>query len=133
MWYDYIMLVSMSAKTIVIHISRGLAYATFPIGAFLFSLFVLTASEHSLDFSTFANVLLNISAIFLFFIPPIIILFLHPVSKHSNAGIQQSTDQARVAKIEKYLPHVFIIIILAGIGVVAFFLSVIFMGAVSGA
>ena len=124
---------SESAKRIVAHISRGLAYATFPVGVFLFSLFVLSASQHDLDFTTFENILLNISAFLLFFIPPIIILFFHPSPKHSNAGIRQNTDQAQITRIEYYLPDLLIIIFLAGIGFVLLFLSVLFMGAVFGA
>ncbi len=108
-----------NVKKIGIHIARGLAYVTFPMGIFLFSLFILSASQHALDFSTFGNVLLNILAFLFFFIPPTVILFLHPLPKqNANTGIK------------RYLPHLVIILVLAIIALVPFLYELLFITAI---
>ena len=111
------MVVSENTKRTIVHISRGLAYVTFPVGVFLFALFVLSALQDDLDFTTFGNILLNILAFLLFFIPPIVILFLHPPQK----------DQTANAEIKCYLPHIAIIAILAVIVLVPFLYLLMFI------
>ena len=121
------MAVSENAKNIVIHLCRGLAYVTFPIGVFLFALFIISASQHDLDFTTIGNVLLNVLAFLFFFIPPMIILFLHPSPQKASGLAGINTNRAMTSGIKYYLPHVAIIVIFAVIVLIPFFYVLMFI------
>lgn len=114
------MAVSENAKRTIVHIFRGLAYIAFPIGVFLFALFILSASQNDLDFTTFGNDLLNILAFLLFFIPPAIILFLHPPQKNKIVNAEINTNSTTTFGTKNYMPHIAIIAILAVIVLVPF-------------
>jgi hypothetical protein len=113
-------------KNIFVHMLRGISYLSFPVGVFLFAVFILSALDHDLDFSTTINVLLNVSAFLLFFIPPLIILFLHP-SPASNAATEEKGDSSKLANNTHYLPHVAIIAILAALVLAPLFLLLTFL------
>lgn len=120
-------------KNIVIHVLRGVSYIAFPIGVALFAFFLISWNE--LDFTTFRNILINISAILLFFIPPIIILFLHSSIKHPNEGFLLNTTQAKTGNIWFDRSYLLVVITLFAFGVSLLFcgfMYLIFFGFVLG-
>jgi len=118
-------------KNIFVHISRGLAYITFPAGVFLTANFLFSLQVYSLFDLSIGDVLFDVSGIAIFIASMATILFLHP-QKASDANVVPRATRTLGGKIVFYLPHILILIFLATIGCTLLLLFFYFMASVFG-
>jgi hypothetical protein len=121
------MTISNNTKRIAIHILRVASYIIFPIGCFVFGIFLLSASQGLLD-SNIGDVLFYILILGLFFGPPAVILLVHPVPKNLTTIMPLGASQVAVLGTKEHWPqHVAIIVVLAVVGFVPFLYIAMFI------
>ena len=100
-------------KNVLINLLRGISYVSFPVGVFLFGFLVFGIAWNNLDF-TAPEIALSIV---LFFFPPFIILFLHPLRTGSKQAVEVKFDRQ----------YLMVTIMLALLGLSFFFLWIFYL------